>query len=254
MELDERLRTERRGHFAAAELLAAATVAGHAALGWPDAGAIAVGRAGRPGHGARWTRVAHRRRPPTRPARWSSPPPPPTSPTSWSTAGVVVRDGRHLLVGTCPRELRRRDRGGVRDEQPAGRRHRRAGHQRPGSATAPLGIRRDAALVVEDGRVAWVGPAADAPAADRRLDAGGARGAARASWTATPTWSSPATGRAEFAARMAGEPYTGGGIRTTVAATRAATDDELRANVRAAASPRRCGRAPPPSRSRAGTA
>jgi imidazolonepropionase len=36
----------------------------------------------------------------------------------------------------------------------------------------------------------------------------------------------------EFAARMAGEPYTGGGIRTTVAATRAASDDDLRATVR----------------------
>src|SRR4029453_3292494 len=33
---------------------------------------------------------------------------------------------------------------------------------------------------------------------------------------------------AEFAARMAGEPYTGGGIRTTVAATRAAGDGVLR--------------------------
>jgi imidazolonepropionase len=32
---------------------------------------------------------------------------------------------------------------------------------------------------------------------------------------------------AEFAARMAGEPYAGGGIRTTVAATRAATDAQL---------------------------
>jgi imidazolonepropionase len=30
---------------------------------------------------------------------------------------------------------------------------------------------------------------------------------------------------------MAGESYTGGGIRTTVAATRAASDSELRANV-----------------------
>jgi len=30
---------------------------------------------------------------------------------------------------------------------------------------------------------------------------------------------------------MAGEPYTGGGIRTTVAATRAASDDELRASA-----------------------
>ena len=42
---------------------------------------------------------------------------------------------------------------------------------------------------------------------------------------------------AEFAARMAGEPYTGGGIATTVAATRAASDDELRALL-AAWSPR----------------
>ncbi len=58
---------------------------------------------------------------------------------------------------------------------------------------------------------------------------------------------------AEFAARMAGEPYTGGGIRTTVAATRAASDDDLRAQRRAGWWPRRAGRAPPPSRSRAGT-
>jgi formiminoglutamate deiminase len=44
VELDERLRTERRGHFTAAELLHAATAAGHAALGWDDAGTIAVGQ------------------------------------------------------------------------------------------------------------------------------------------------------------------------------------------------------------------
>ncbi|MGW0503768.1 formimidoylglutamate deiminase [Micromonospora sp. NPDC003241] len=43
MELDERLRTRRRGHFAPAELLTAATEAGHAALGWTDAGRLAVG-------------------------------------------------------------------------------------------------------------------------------------------------------------------------------------------------------------------
>ncbi|MFG3708561.1 formimidoylglutamate deiminase [Micromonospora sp. NPDC047670] len=43
VELDERLRTRRRGHFGAAELRDAATVAGHAALGWRDAGRIAVG-------------------------------------------------------------------------------------------------------------------------------------------------------------------------------------------------------------------
>jgi formiminoglutamate deiminase len=43
VELDERLRSERRGHFAAAEMLHAATSAGHAALGWSDAGTIAPG-------------------------------------------------------------------------------------------------------------------------------------------------------------------------------------------------------------------
>jgi formiminoglutamate deiminase len=43
IELHERLRTERRGHFTATELLAAATANGHAALGWRDAGRIAPG-------------------------------------------------------------------------------------------------------------------------------------------------------------------------------------------------------------------
>jgi formiminoglutamate deiminase len=43
VELDERLRTERRGHFPAADLLAAATAAGHRALGWDDAGTLAAG-------------------------------------------------------------------------------------------------------------------------------------------------------------------------------------------------------------------
>jgi len=41
VELDERLRTERRGHFSAAELLRAAT--NHAAIGWPEAGRIEPG-------------------------------------------------------------------------------------------------------------------------------------------------------------------------------------------------------------------
>ncbi|MGA5303968.1 formimidoylglutamate deiminase [Nucisporomicrobium flavum] len=42
VELDERLATERRGHFTAGELLTAATA--HASLGWDDAGQIAVGK------------------------------------------------------------------------------------------------------------------------------------------------------------------------------------------------------------------
>ena len=43
IELDERLATNVRGTFGAGALLDAATVAGHRALGWPDAGQLAVG-------------------------------------------------------------------------------------------------------------------------------------------------------------------------------------------------------------------
>jgi len=42
LEMDERLATQERGHWTAAELLGAAT--GHATLGFPDAGEIAVGQ------------------------------------------------------------------------------------------------------------------------------------------------------------------------------------------------------------------
>ena len=44
VELDERLRSGRRGVHPARSLLRAATVAGHRCLGWDDAGAIEVGR------------------------------------------------------------------------------------------------------------------------------------------------------------------------------------------------------------------
>src|SRR5690606_21032886 len=43
VELNARLATERRGHWTAAELLAAATAAGHASLGFPDAGLLVPG-------------------------------------------------------------------------------------------------------------------------------------------------------------------------------------------------------------------
>ncbi|MEU0550722.1 imidazolonepropionase [Micromonospora sp. NPDC005979] len=100
-----------------------------------------------------------------------------------------------------------------------------------GIGADPLGIRRKAAVLVEEDRVAWVGPAAYAPSADHRIDVGGA--AVLPGFVDSHAHLVFAGDRAaEFAARMAGEPYTGGGIRTTVGATRAATDDELRTTVR----------------------
>ena len=44
VEMDERLVSRSRGHWSAAELLTAGTVDGHASLGFPDAGRIAVGQ------------------------------------------------------------------------------------------------------------------------------------------------------------------------------------------------------------------
>ncbi|GIF45589.1 imidazolonepropionase [Asanoa ferruginea] len=93
-----------------------------------------------------------------------------------------------------------------------------------------LGVRRKAAVLVEEGDIAWVGPSRYAPAADRRIDAQG--GAVLPGFVDSHAHLVFAGDRAtEFAARMAGEAYTGGGIRTTVAATRAASDDDLRDNV-----------------------
>ncbi|GAA1061703.1 imidazolonepropionase [Agromyces bracchium] len=118
----------------------------------------------------------------------------------------------------------------------------------------PLGIVHDAAVLVDEGRIVWVGPAAHAPShADEarheredRLDGDEHRTA----WDADvevvdlggraviPGFVDSHThlvfggDRAEeFAARMAGRAYSAGGIRSTVAATRRATDDELRARL-----------------------
>ena len=82
------------------------------------------------------------------------------------------------------------------------------------------------AIAVHDGRVAWVGGLADAPPAEP-VDMGTA--------LVTPGLVDAHTHPAflgdrsdEVAARLAGSPYTGGGILRSVAATRAASDDELR--------------------------
>ncbi|WP_280216459.1 imidazolonepropionase, partial [Nocardia neocaledoniensis] len=101
----------------------------------------------------------------------------------------------------------------------------------PALGDGPLGIRHDAAVVFEDANVVWVGDSADAPAADTGVDLGGR--ALLPGFVESHSHLVFAGDRAEeFAARMAGRPYGAGGIRTTIAATRAATDDELAANVR----------------------
>jgi imidazolonepropionase len=93
-----------------------------------------------------------------------------------------------------------------------------------------LGAIAGAALVIEGARVAWVGPAADAPAADEVIDLGGR--AVLPGFVDSHSHLVFAGDRAaEFAARMAGESYAAGGIRTTVAATRAATDEQLTSHV-----------------------
>ena len=89
-----------------------------------------------------------------------------------------------------------------------------------------LGIRSNAALVVEDDMIVWIGSATEAPAADARIDIAGR--AIVPGFVDSHSHLIFAGDRAtEFAARMTGQPYDGGGIAITVAATRAATDDEL---------------------------
>ncbi|MGW6269319.1 imidazolonepropionase [Streptomyces sp. NPDC055060] len=95
---------------------------------------------------------------------------------------------------------------------------------------SPLGLVQDAAVVLDGETIAWVGPAAKAPAADTVHDADGR--AALPGFVDSHSHLVFAGDRTqEFNARMSGRAYSAGGIRTTVAATRAATDAELEANL-----------------------
>lgn len=88
----------------------------------------------------------------------------------------------------------------------------------------------DAAVIIEGNTIAWVGPAAQAPAADTRVDAEGR--AVLPGWVDSHTHMVFAGDRtAEFEARMAGEAYAAGGINVTVEATRAASNRQLEANL-----------------------
>ncbi len=101
----------------------------------------------------------------------------------------------------------------------------------PSQGDGPLGTLTGAALVADGETVAWIGPRAAAPAADRRLDA--RRGCVLPGFVDSHSHLIFGGDRsAEFAARTAGQAYTAGGIRTTVAATRAASDETLAARAR----------------------
>jgi imidazolonepropionase len=98
---------------------------------------------------------------------------------------------------------------------------------------APYGAVEDGAIAVEDGAIVYAGPRKKAPKGGREIDGGG-------------RWATPGLvdchthlvfggdRAAEFELRLGGASYeeiarTGGGIRSTVAATRAASEDELHA-------------------------
>ncbi|MFJ6680190.1 imidazolonepropionase [Microbacterium sp. NPDC091382] len=119
-------------------------------------------------------------------------------------------------------------------------------------AAAPTATIADAALLVHEGRVAWSGAAADAETAVGARDSGLLpQSGAVAAVSRSEIEVVDLGGRAvipgfvdshthlvfsgdrgdEFEARMTGTPYAAGGIRRTVAATRAASDDELRARL-----------------------
>ncbi|WP_329132591.1 imidazolonepropionase [Streptomyces sp. NBC_01476] len=94
----------------------------------------------------------------------------------------------------------------------------------------PLGVVHGAAVVIDGDRVVWTGASSKAPPTDNRVDADGR--ALLPGFVDSHAHLVFAGDRsAEFAARMSGLPYTAGGISTTVAATRAASDEELSANV-----------------------
>ncbi|MFG3529461.1 imidazolonepropionase [Streptomyces sp. NPDC047917] len=97
-------------------------------------------------------------------------------------------------------------------------------------ADSPLGTIRDAAVVIEGDRIVWTGESSKAPATDNAVDAGGR--AMIPGFVDSHSHLVFAGDRTEeFNARMSGRAYSAGGIRTTVAATRAATDEQLDANV-----------------------
>ncbi len=101
----------------------------------------------------------------------------------------------------------------------------------PATEVGVLETLSNAAFVVENGLVAWVGDAASAPQCDLVVDVEGA--CVLPGFVDSHAHLMFAGSREqEFAARMAGVSYSAGGIKTTVSKTRVATDEELRSNAK----------------------
>ena len=90
-----------------------------------------------------------------------------------------------------------------------------------------LGTLTNAALIYTDGKISWVGAKSSAPSADERID--GDNGCVIPGFVDSHTHAVFAGDRLnDFLARMSGTKYASGGIKTTVEATRAASDEALR--------------------------
>jgi imidazolonepropionase len=101
----------------------------------------------------------------------------------------------------------------------------------PATEVGVLETLSNAAFVVENGLVAWVGDVAAAPSCDLVVDVQGA--CVIPGFVDSHAHLMFAGSREqEFAARMAGVSYSAGGIKTTVSKTRAASDEELRSNAK----------------------
>jgi imidazolonepropionase len=100
----------------------------------------------------------------------------------------------------------------------------------PSIGDGPLGLIPDAAIVIEDGVITWVGRGADCGPADNVVDL--ERRTMLPGFVDSHAHLLFAGDRAaEFAARMSGASYSAGGIRSTVELTRAADSATLRANL-----------------------
>ena len=95
----------------------------------------------------------------------------------------------------------------------------------------PLGLVENAAVSVVDGKIAWIG---NSNSADKSLPTVNAN-----SQCVIPGFVDSHSHiifagdrSAEFAARMAGVPYSAGGIKVTTAATRSASSAQLKDNAR----------------------